>query len=105
MINHLTKTEFEDKVISKKDKVSLVDFFATWCGPCQMLTPVLEKISEERNDFDIYKIDVDEEMELAIKYGVEVVPTMIIFKDGNQVGRLEGFYDKTSLIEEISKYL
>lgn len=105
MINHLTKTEFEDKVISKKDKVSLVDFFATWCGPCQMLAPVLEKISEERNDFDIYKIDIDEEMELAIKYGVEVVPTMIIFKDGNQVGRLEGFYDKTSLIEEVSKYL
>ena len=104
MINHLTKTEFESKVINS-DRVSLVDFFATWCGPCQMLTPVLEKISEERNDFDIYKVDIDEEMELAIKYGVEVVPTMIIFKNGNPVGRLEGFHDKSSLIEEISKYL
>lgn len=104
MINHLTKTEFESKVINS-DRVSLVDFFATWCGPCQMLTPVLEKISEERNDFDIYKVDIDEEMELAIKYGVEVVPTMIIFKGGNPVGRLEGFHDKSSLIEEISKYL
>ena len=104
MINHLTKTEFDSKVINS-DRVSLVDFFATWCGPCQMLTPVLEKISEERNDFDIYKVDIDEEMELAIKYGVEVVPTMIIFKGGNPVGRLEGFHDKSSLIEEISKYL
>ena len=104
MINHLTKTEFESKVINS-DRVSLVDFFATWCGPCQMLTPVLEKISEERNDFDIYKVDIDEEMELAIKYGVEVVPTMIIFKNGNPVGRLEGFHDKSSLIEEVSKYL
>ena len=104
MINHLTKKEFESKVINS-DRVSLVDFFATWCGPCQMLTPVLEKISEERNDFDIYKVDIDEEMELAIKYGVEVVPTMIIFKGGNPVGRLEGFHDKSSLIEEISKYL
>ena len=104
MINHLTKTEFESKVINS-DRVSLVDFFATWCGPCQMLTPVLEKISEERNDFDIYKVDIDEEMELAIKYGVEVVPTMIIFKGGNPVGRLEGFHDKSSLIEEISKSL
>ena len=104
MINHLTKTEFESKVINS-DRVSLVDFFATWCGPCQMLTPVLEKISEERNDFDIYKVDIDEEMELAIKYGVEVVPTMIIFKGGNPVGRLEGFHDKSSLIEEVSKYL
>ena len=61
MINHLTKTEFESKVINS-DRVSLVDFFATWCGPCQMLAPVLEKISEERNDFDIYKVDIDEEM-------------------------------------------
>lgn len=104
MINHLTKTEFESKVINS-DRVSLVDFFATWCGPCQMLAPVLEKISEERNDFDIYKVDIDEEMELAIKYGVEVVPTMIIFKGGNPVGRLEGFHDKSSLIEEVSKYL
>ena len=104
MINHLTKTEFESKVINS-DRVSLVDFFATWCGPCQMLTPVLEKISEERNDFDIYKVDIDEEMELAIKYSVEVVPTMIIFKNGNPVGRLEGFHDKSSLIEEVSKYL
>ena len=104
MINHLTKTEFESKVINS-DRVSLVDFFATWCGPCQMLAPVLEKISEERNDFDIYKVDIDEEMELAIKYSVEVVPTMIIFKNGNPVGRLEGFHDKSSLIEEVSKYL
>ena len=104
MINHLTKTEFESKVINS-DRVSLVDFFVFFCGQCQMLTPVFEKISEERNDFDIYKVDIDEEMELAIKYGVEVVPTMIIFKGGNPVGRLEGFHDKSSLIEEISKYL
>lgn len=104
MIDHLSKVEFEDKVI-KSDKVALVDFFATWCGPCQMLAPVLEKIAEERKDFNIYKIDIDEEMELAIKYSVEVVPTMIIFKNGNPVGRLEGFHDKSSLIEEVSKYL
>lgn len=104
MIDHLSNEEFENKVL-KSDTVALVDFFATWCGPCQMLTPVLEKISEERKDFNIYKVDIDEEMELAIKYSVEVVPTMIIFKNGQPVGRLEGFHDKSSLIEEVSKYL
>lgn len=104
MIDHLSKTDFENKVINS-EKVSLVDFFATWCGPCQMLAPVLEKIAEERKDFNVYKVDIDEEMELAIKYNVEVVPTMIIFKNGNPVGRLEGFHDKSSLTEEISNYL
>ena len=60
----------------------LVDFFATWCGPCQMLTPVLEKISEEENDVKIVKVNIDEETKLAVENGVEVVPTMILYDNG-----------------------
>ena len=70
-----------------------------------MLGPVLEKISNSRAGFDIAKVDIDGARDLALKYGIEVVPTMIIFKNGNPVGRLEGFHDKSSLIEEVSNYL
>lgn len=104
MIVHLSEKEFDEKVL-KNEKVVLVDFFATWCGPCQMLGPVLEQISQERNDFEIYKIDIDEEMNLAMNSKIEVVPTMLIYKNGQVVDKKEGFYSKSEIIENISKYL
>ena len=79
MIEHINEDQFKTKV-ENSDRLVLVDFFASWCGPCQMLSPVLEKIAEERKDFDIYKVDIDEETDLAISYGVNVVPTMIIIR-------------------------
>ena len=88
MLKHINEENFEEEVLKSKDAI-LVDFFATWCGPCQMLGPVLEKIANSRADFNIAKIDVDQMPELAIKYGVEVVPTMVIFKDGKVMKELE----------------
>ena len=95
-------TNFEEEI--KEGKV-IVDFFATWCGPCQILGPILEKISNSRVEFDIAKVDVDEASELAIKYGIELVPTMIIFKDGKVMKTLEGVKSENEIIDEVSKYM
>lgn len=104
MLKHLGKESFETEVL-KSNKTILVDFFATWCAPCQMLGPVLEKIASDREDFDIAKINIDEDQELAIKYGVEVVPTMLIFKEGKVVGKLVGYSDENRIISEMSKFI
>lgn len=101
-MNIINKENFENEVL-KNDKLTVVDFFATWCGPCQMLAPVLEKISNENDDLNIVKVDIDESVELAIKYQVEVVPTLVIFKNGNPVKTLEGFRSEKELLEEINK--
>mgnify|MGYP003207134961 CR=1 FL=1 len=87
-----------DKLIEKE---AIVDFYATWCGPCQMLSPVLEEISVENNDFEIVKVDVDKYSEIARKYGVMTIPTVILFKDGVEVKRNIGFMSE----EELSKFL
>lgn len=101
MIKYVNREEFE-KVI-KEDKIVVVDFFAEWCGPCQMLGPVLEDLANERNDIVVLKIDIDEEQELAINMGIEVVPTVMIFKNGEKKNVLEGLRSKSEFIEEINK--
>lgn len=98
----LNKENFENEVLNS-NKLTVVDFFATWCGPCQMLAPVLEKLSKEQNDLNIFKVDIDKSVELAIKYQVEVVPTLVIFKNGNPVKTLEGFRTEKELLEELNK--
>ncbi len=104
MLKHVNEENFESEVLKQKGLV-LVDFFATWCGPCRMLGPVLEKISNSRAEFDIAKIDIDQAQKLAYKYNIEVVPTMIIFKDGNPVNRMEGFLSENEIMNEMSKYM
>ncbi len=98
----INKEAFEEEVL-KSNKVVLVDFFATWCGPCKMLGKELEQIDTEKLRFDIVKIDVDKETNLAIEYSVEVVPTMLVFKEGKILNRLEGYLKKEQLEEEIRK--
>lgn len=103
MIKHVNSQNFENEVLNK-DKLVVVDFFATWCGPCKMLTPELETVAESRADFDIVKVDIDEAEDLAIKYNVAVVPTLIMFKDGKEVDRVSGFMTGevlTSRVEEL----
>ncbi len=101
MLKHITSNEYEQEVTNYDGKV-LVDFFATWCGPCQMLGKVLEKISEN-DDIKIVKINIDEETKLAMDNDVEVVPTMILYNNGEVVERLEGYMDEEELKEIISK--
>ncbi len=96
---NLNKDNFEKEVINE-EKIVLVDFWATWCGPCQMIAPVIEKIAEENTNVKVGKVNVDDEQELAVKYGVMSIPTLIFFKKGNPVKEVVGFHSKSE-IEEI----
>ncbi len=98
MVKHITQKEFEAEVLNEK-KVVLVDFFATWCGPCQMLAPVIEKVAEEDNSLKVVKVDIDNDYDLAVKYKIEVVPTLLLFKDGKIAKKSEGFLDINELKE------
>ena len=93
---HFNNEDFNE--LSKK-KV-LVDFYATWCGPCKMLSPVLDDLSDEI-DIDIIKIDVDKHNDLARQYGVMSIPTLILFENNNEVKRTLGFMDKDKIKEFI----
>ncbi len=85
-------------VSAVSDRFVLVDFSATWCGPCRMLHPVLEQISGELDGWDFYEMDIDQNQSEAASFGVRGVPTMIVFKAGKEIDRLVGFRDKPSLL-------
>ena len=78
-VMHISEAEFEDKVL-KNNKPVFVDFYATWCGPCQMMAPILEEVSNENPDVDFVAIDTDEAEDLSAKYGVMSIPNMMLFK-------------------------
>ncbi len=101
MLKHIEKEEFQKEVLETKN-ITLVDFYATWCGPCKMLGPVLEEIAEEHTEFDIVKIDIDKASDLSIEYEIEFVPTMIVFKSGKEVKRIQGLVDKDTILETIN---
>lgn len=84
--------------------VVVVDFFATWCGPCKMLGPVLEDLSNDRSEVKFVKIDVDQNQNLAKSFGIMSVPTLLLFKDGQQVSTKNGFLPKEALNEWIEEY-
>ena len=91
---HANKENF-DSLIS--NDVVLVDFFATWCGPCKMLAPVLEELSNDRSLVKIVKVDIDESMDLAKRYGIMSVPTLLLFKDGKLIANRVGFASKNEI--------
>ena len=91
---HANKENF-DSLIS--NDIVLVDFFATWCGPCKMLTPVLEELSNDRSLVKIVKVDIDESMDLAKRYGIMSVPTLLLFKDGKLIANRVGFVSKNEI--------
>lgn len=93
---HATTDSFEQEVLQAKGAV-LVDFWAAWCGPCQMVGPIVEQLAEEQSEVKIVKVDVDQAQEIAGQYGVLSIPTFILFKDGKEVKREVGALPKTAL--------
>ena len=92
----LTKENFQVE-ITKSDKPVLVDFWAVWCGPCQMMAPILHELETEMPDVQIGKVNVDEQMDLARQFRVVSIPTLIIFKNGQEVQRMVGVTSKEEL--------
>ncbi len=103
MARVINTQEFNEEVLNGKG-ITLVDFFATWCGPCKMLSPILDELSETLSDVKIVKVDVDAENELAMQYRVMSVPTMKIFKDGEVVETLVGARPAAELKEKLESY-
>ena len=103
MIKHLEKEEDFDNLI--KEEI-IVDFYADWCGPCKMMSPIIDAIAKEVDDnFKICKLNVDEAQDIAYEYNVMSIPTLIIFKDGSVVNKLVGLQDKTEVLNNLKNAL
>ena len=87
-----------EEVVLKSDVPVLVDFWATWCGPCKMLSPIVAEIASEADGFKVCSVDVDEEQDLAMTYQVSSIPTLLVFKNGEVVNRSVGFIPKAQVL-------
>lgn len=95
---HLTKENFEAEVMNS-DKPVLVDFWASWCGPCRMVLPIIEELAQELTDVKVCKVNVDEQEELAARFKVMTIPTLMVFKDGKAVSSSAGAKSKAQILE------
>ncbi len=94
----ITKENFEKEVLGSKQPV-LVDFWATWCGPCRMVSPLVDEIADERTDIRVGKVNVDEQRDLAAMFKVMSIPTLLVFKDGKVVNHAVGAMPKESILD------
>ena len=97
MITTVTKENFDQEVLMAKEPV-LVDFWAAWCMPCTMLSPIVDQVASERSDVKVCKINIDDEGELAIRYGVMSIPTLIVFKNGEIANKSIGLISKEDIL-------
>ncbi len=99
-VQKIASSNFDSEVL-KSDKKVLIDFYATWCGPCQVLSPIIEEVASETSDIKFVKIDIDENEELAEEYGVVYIPTLVVIENGKETKRSVGAISKDELLELI----
>lgn len=105
MAQVISSEEFNN-LVQNTEGIAVVDFFATWCGPCKMLAPVFQEVGNEFEEkADFYKVDIDESLDIARQFSVSTVPTVIIFRNGEPIERLVGFMPKENLAAKIKEYL
>ena len=105
MAQVINSEEFNN-LVENTEGIAVVDFFATWCGPCKMLAPVFQEVGNEFEEkADFYKVDIDESLDIARQFSVSTVPTVIIFRNGEPIERLVGFMPKENLAAKIKKYI
>ena len=97
-VTNIFESEFDEKVI-KNDKVVIVDFYAEWCGPCKMLSPLIEKVSADYKDVEFFSVDIDENPDLAADLAIEGVPTLVRFKNGEEAARTVGLLPVPKLVK------
>lgn len=96
----VNKSSFEEEIL-KSEKPVLVDFYADWCGPCKMLAPIVDQIAEEKDDIKVCRINIDENEELAVKYQILSIPTLVVIKNGEESQRMVGLVEKEDILEMI----
>ena len=95
---HITKENFQS-LVKESEKDVLIDFWATWCGPCKMIAPIVEEIAAQRDDIVVGKIDVDQEMDLAMQFGITSIPTLILMRKGEAVATMVGYRPKADILK------
>lgn len=101
MVIEVNSENFENEVL-KSEKTVLIDFYADWCGPCQMLSPIVEQVASENDNIKVVKINVDNAQDLAMDYGVMSIPTLVVIKDGQEANRVVGLVSKSE-VEKLVK--
>jgi len=94
----INKGNFEEEVVNSDKKV-LLDFWASWCGPCRMVAPIVDEIADERTDIKVGKVNVDEEQELTVRFGITSIPTLIVFENGKVINQIVGARPKAAILE------
>jgi len=97
----ITKQNFDEEVL-KSDKIVLLDFWASWCGPCKMVSPILEEIANENTDIKVGKVNVDEQPELASAFEVMSIPTLVVMKDGKAIKNMVGARPKSAILSMLA---